>query len=454
MDLYDELPTSSLLYENEFAILLEASKQYNVSLVEFLTLNAKDLSRILKRSINEIAKFQQILLKELDKRFLEYNQPISILHKNKPEPFTTADIEIDELLGGGVFTNGITEVFGESSTGKSQFLMQLSLSVQLPREAGGLGGKSVYITTEGDLSTQRIEEMVLTRPVFVKHNVSQKNIFTVSCNDLMTQEHIVNVQLPVLLEQNNGEIKLVIIDSISHHMRVELQSNSFRESHENRHYIDDMAEKLNLLSKKYSVAIVVTNQVGDKPLPKLSEPTHQEIMDYDYQLGWLVGWKGSSILYRQLYNEPKALNANFSNENIILSDDEDYMLIDKEMQKLRQDRVNKHSNTKDMNCLIDRNQQNGTKSRSFISPVVKRKIDSRIPNLGLSWANHISTRILLRKMYKASPLVKRGEAHLCKSTDSAAFWQVKRVIVVVFSANSPSDEVPYKITRNGIESTL
>ena len=43
-------------------------------------------------------------------------------------------------MAGGVINKGITQVCGESASGKTQFCMQLSLTVQLPCEYGGLDG--------------------------------------------------------------------------------------------------------------------------------------------------------------------------------------------------------------------------------------------------------------------------------------------------------------------------
>ena len=51
--------------------------------------------------------------------------------------------EIDDLLGGGVETQSITEVYGQFGSGKSQVTHQLSVNVQLPRELGGLEGLSL-----------------------------------------------------------------------------------------------------------------------------------------------------------------------------------------------------------------------------------------------------------------------------------------------------------------------
>lgn len=44
------------------------------------------------------------------------------------------------FFSGGIISRGITEIAGESASGKTQFCLQLSLTVQLPEENGGLAG--------------------------------------------------------------------------------------------------------------------------------------------------------------------------------------------------------------------------------------------------------------------------------------------------------------------------
>ncbi|CAI4037895.1 hypothetical protein SMKI_04G2320 [Saccharomyces mikatae IFO 1815] len=446
MDLYDELPESKLLCDEEFSYLLDAVQQNGVCVVDFLTLTPKELARLIQRSINEVFRFQQLLIHEYNEKYLDICENSSISSDDGPKCFTTADVALDETLGGGIFTRGITEIFGESSTGKSQLLMQLALSVQLSEAAGGLDGKCVYITTEGDLPTQRLESMLLSRPAYGKLGITQSNIFTVSCNDLINQEHIINVQLPILLERFKGSIKLVIIDSISHHLRVELQNKSFRESQENKNYLDRMAEKLQILAHDYSLSVVVANQVGDKPLTSSPVAHRTYVTDYDYQLGWLVGWKNSTILYRQMNS---LFGANANNDEI-LSDDEDYMLIERVVNGVN-DRSYEYSLRK-KNSPISKNKTLERRPLgSNYQQKKKRKFDYRVPNLGLTWSNHVSTRILLQKSYKASTIIQRGEAYLYKGNDSASFWQVKRTMKVVYSTFAKPGQVAYQITKRGIE---
>ncbi len=61
--------------------------------------------------------------------------------------------EFDRLLGGGVNSMSITEVFGEFRTGKTQISLTLCVSCQLP-DANGVTGKAAFIDTEGTLYIQ------------------------------------------------------------------------------------------------------------------------------------------------------------------------------------------------------------------------------------------------------------------------------------------------------------
>ncbi len=72
--------------------------------------------------------------------------------------------ELDELIGGGLETQAITEVYGEFGSGKSQLVHQLAVNVQLPEELGGLHGGVIYVDTENTFRPERIEQMVKGLP--------------------------------------------------------------------------------------------------------------------------------------------------------------------------------------------------------------------------------------------------------------------------------------------------
>ena len=69
---------------------------------------------------------------------------------------------LDKCTGGGIVTRGITEICGISGAGKTQLLLQLSLTVQLPRELQGLDGGVAFICTENSFPSKRLFEMSKT----------------------------------------------------------------------------------------------------------------------------------------------------------------------------------------------------------------------------------------------------------------------------------------------------
>ncbi|MFQ3275281.1 MAG: DNA repair protein RadA, partial [Candidatus Nanohaloarchaea archaeon] len=72
---------------------------------------------------------------------------------------TTGCDDLDEILGGGVETQNITEFYGEYGSAKTQISHQLSVNVQLEEGEGGLGKGVVYIDTEDTFIPTRIEQM-------------------------------------------------------------------------------------------------------------------------------------------------------------------------------------------------------------------------------------------------------------------------------------------------------
>lgn len=75
--------------------------------------------------------------------------------------------ELDKLLGGGIETGSITEMFGEFRTGKTQLCHTLAVTCQLPISQGGGEGKCLYIDTEGTFRPERLLAVsrVITMPL-------------------------------------------------------------------------------------------------------------------------------------------------------------------------------------------------------------------------------------------------------------------------------------------------
>lgn len=77
-------------------------------------------------------------------------------HRKDIVTITTGCKELDKLLGDGIETGSITEIFGEFRTGKTQICHQICVTCQLPSGQGGAEGKALYIDTEGTFRPERL----------------------------------------------------------------------------------------------------------------------------------------------------------------------------------------------------------------------------------------------------------------------------------------------------------
>eukprot|EP00168_Porphyra_purpurea_P008894 TRINITY_DN2152_c0_g1_i4.p1 TRINITY_DN2152_c0_g1~~TRINITY_DN2152_c0_g1_i4.p1 ORF type:complete len:275 (+),score=87.36 TRINITY_DN2152_c0_g1_i4:26-826(+) len=77
-------------------------------------------------------------------------------HRSELVRLSTGSRDLDELLGGGIETGAITELFGEFRTGKTQLCHTLCVTAQMPVSDGGGEGRALYIDTEGTFRPERL----------------------------------------------------------------------------------------------------------------------------------------------------------------------------------------------------------------------------------------------------------------------------------------------------------
>ena len=112
-------------------------------------------------------------------------------------------------------SKGITEIAGESATAKTQICLQLSLTVQLPLEYGGLAGSAVYVATEDALPVKRLNQLI---PHFKARFECMADvdlgsqIFSVHAATLEQLDHLIHSQLPNV---SFPFISLFLLDTIS-----------------------------------------------------------------------------------------------------------------------------------------------------------------------------------------------------------------------------------------------
>ena len=130
---------------------------------------------------------------------------------------TTGSKALDTLLGGGVETRAVTEVFGEFGSGKSQLAHQLCVNVQLPPEQGGLNGKAIYIDTENTFRPERILDMVAALGLEPKQAL--KNIL-VARSFNTDQQMLIAEKAEDIIEREG--VRLMIIDCVHPSTKIQM----------------------------------------------------------------------------------------------------------------------------------------------------------------------------------------------------------------------------------------
>jgi DNA repair protein RadA len=178
---------------------------------------------------------------------------------------STGSNNLNELMGGGIETQAMTELIGEYAVGKTQISLTLCVMVQLPVEQGGLNGNAVYIDTEGTFIPERvfqIAESLGLDPHETLGNIFLARAYNSSHQCLLT-EHLFK-----FCPENN--VKLVVVDSMIGHFRGEYVG---RENlSERQQKLNSQLHKLLRLTEAYNLAVVITNQVQANPTAFFGDP--------------------------------------------------------------------------------------------------------------------------------------------------------------------------------------
>jgi len=179
---------------------------------------------------------------------------------------TTGSTEVDSLLGGGIETQSITEIYGKFASGKSQWCFQTAVTVQLPIDKGGLGGNCLYIDSENSFRPERIIQVATA--LGLDPDKVLKNIFVARAYNSDHQMLLADKSDEMIKQK---KIKLVIVDSLM---------AQFRSEYVGRGTLANRQQKLNKhlrtlmkLAEMNNIAVLVTNQVMQRPDILFGDPT-------------------------------------------------------------------------------------------------------------------------------------------------------------------------------------
>ena len=230
-----------------------------------LETSVADLSRSTKLSIQDIL----LLVKAISEKILQTPGTTALnLHTKqcdelqKVHKLSLGCSILDRRLRGGILSQGITEISGESSSGKTQVCLQLCLVVQLPYHLGGLEGAAVFISTEDIFPSKRLQQLIPQFEQKYRNALNNSkpcvgdNIFIEHAADVGSLQKFICNRLPVLLKKMH--VKLVVVDSIAALFRVEY---SFQEMAQRSKVMNTIGAQLRELSYQNNIPVVCVNQV-------------------------------------------------------------------------------------------------------------------------------------------------------------------------------------------------
>jgi RAD51-like protein 2 len=210
---------------------------------------------------------------------------------------------VDQLLGGGIALQSVTEISGMPGTGKTQWGMQLAVDARLPLLVGGVAGECIYLDTEGSFAPERCytmaralvhhvvvgqkkrqQQLLDANPLapslpslpsnFTPENILQ-GIHVLRVHDVAAQAAALLGAIPRLLQERQAAgspVRLIVIDSMAFHYRAAAatatsttsSSSSVGDFMDRTRQLTRMASHLAELAMTFQVAVVALNQMTTK----------------------------------------------------------------------------------------------------------------------------------------------------------------------------------------------
>lgn len=465
MDHFKQYPSPVQLdYANSQAVEV-AIDAFGLTTVDLLVLSllpnnagSLALSQKIGRSYDDCSRYL--------KRFEENSK--SVLLGNEIERITASEPCIstgihglDGLLVEGIPLGAVTEIFGASGSGKSQFLLQLALQTQLLTDDKGKAGKCIYISTESAIETRRLTSMIQHKKKGEgNEHFLLEDISYIYCQDLEKQDHIMFTQLPAKLHvdfEKGENVKSIIIDSIGHHFRGEDTFNNnlsylttcleqqeeklmvvpgyhhlkskfdatsseffrgdikFRNRTSREYYLLTLYMHLSDLARKYGIAVVIANQVSDQFEDGPStdgDPHSKELTDplnYSNQIGTFSGWELETI--QSSFKFAEVMLTQSIDETIQCMHDTllgNLFSNDNKKRKIEPGKRNEYYPSINFDIHLDE----FDKLYNILGSRTKRIV----PTLGYTWTKLINSRVLLSKSYQ--PILDEQKINRLRSCHS------------------------------------
>ncbi|CAG8484840.1 6858_t:CDS:2, partial [Acaulospora morrowiae] len=167
---------------------------------------------------------------------------------------TTGCTELNNLLGGGIESGAITELFGEFRTGKSQLCHTLAVTCQLPVEQGGAESRCIYIDTEGTFRPERL--VTIAQRFGMDANEVLDNVAVARAYNT---DHQMNLLIQAAAMMTEARFGLLVVDSVTALYRTDYSGRGELAARQN--HLAKFMRGLMRLADEFGIAVVITNQV-------------------------------------------------------------------------------------------------------------------------------------------------------------------------------------------------
>ncbi|KAI9344721.1 DNA repair protein RAD51 [Pilaira anomala] len=178
------------------------------------------------------------------------------VHQRRQEivNITTGSKELDRMLGGGIETGSITELFGEFRTGKSQLCHMLAVTAQLPISMGGGQGKCLFIDSE---STFRPSRILSIAERFSLNG--EETLDNIAYARAYNTDHQTSLLIQAAAMMSEARFSVLIVDSAMALYRTDYAGRG--ELAARQIHLAQFLRQLQRLADEFGVAVVITNQV-------------------------------------------------------------------------------------------------------------------------------------------------------------------------------------------------
>lgn len=181
-----------------------------------------------------------------------------LAQRSSPQ-LTTGVKSIDNLLDGGLKPRAIYELCGQPGTGKTQLCLQLSVTVQLSANKGGIGGKCYFMDTEGTFSPGKVKVIAERFGLDPEHALN--NVYVI---DVINTDHLLQIVTSDLVRAIEEDVKLVVVDSLMSRFRAEYSGRESLALRQSR--LGYVLDWLIRIARLYEVIVVVTTPVMEVPV--------------------------------------------------------------------------------------------------------------------------------------------------------------------------------------------